>query len=89
VALTEEPTLFSIDSVHMQRIERFVVLMYSKGCGVARVNEAKHRLFTNESRSLENLPPTQAALLQHVKRALLDFANKMVPGGADIGAHQK
>jgi hypothetical protein len=71
VALTEDPTLFSTDSVHMQRIERFVVLMYSKGCGVARVNEARHRLFTNGSRSLENLPPTQAALFQHVKRALL------------------
>ena len=71
VALTEDPTLFSIDSVHMQRIVRFVVLMYSKGCGVARVNEVRHRLFTNGSRSLENLPPTQAALFQHVKRALL------------------
>jgi hypothetical protein len=47
VALTEYPTLFSSDSVHMQRIVRFVVLMYSKGCGVARVNEARHRLFTN------------------------------------------
>jgi hypothetical protein len=65
VALTEYLTLFSIDSVHMQRIVRFVVLMYSKGCGVARVNEARHRLFTNGSRSLENLHPTQAALLQH------------------------
>jgi hypothetical protein len=55
----------------MQRIERYVVLMYSKGCGVARVNETKHRRFTNGSKSLENLPPTQAALFQHVKRALL------------------
>ena len=55
----------------MQRIERFVFLMYSKGCGVARVNDARHRLFTNGSRSLENLPPTQAALFQRVKRTLL------------------
>jgi hypothetical protein len=45
--------------------------MYSKGCGVARVNEARHRLFTNWSRSLENLNPTQAALFQHVERDLL------------------
>jgi hypothetical protein len=42
VALTEDPTLFSIDYVHMQRMERFAVLMHSKGCGVARVNEARH-----------------------------------------------
>ena len=69
--LTEGPDLFSIDSVHMQRIVRFVVLMYSKGCGVARVNEARHRLFANGSRSLQNRPPTQPALFQHVKRELL------------------
>ncbi len=71
VALTHDPNMFSIESLHMQRIERFVVLMYSKGCGAAGVNEARHRLFTTGSRSLENIPPTQAALFQHVKRALL------------------
>ena len=71
VALTNTPDLFSLESVHMQNIERFVVLMYSKGCGAAGVNEARHCLFTTGSRSLENLPPTQAALFQHVKRALL------------------
>ena len=67
VALTNTPDLFSLESVHMQNIERFVVLMYSKGCGAAGVNEARHCLFTTGSRSLENLPPTQAALFQHVK----------------------
>ena len=71
VALTHNPDIFSLESVHMQQIERFVVLMYSKGCGAAGVNEARHRLFTTGSRSLENIPPTQAALFQHVKRALL------------------
>jgi len=55
----------------MQLIERFVILMYSKGCGAACVNEARQRLFTSGSRSLENIPPTQTALFQHVKRALL------------------
>ena len=71
VALTHNPYRFSLESVHMQRIERFVVLMYSKGCGAATVNEARHRLFTTGSRSLENIPPTQAALFQHVIRAIL------------------
>ena len=71
VELTRDPNLFTLESVHMQRIERFVVLMYSKGCGSADVNTARHRLFTNGSRSLESIPPTQAALFQHVKRALL------------------
>ncbi|KAJ8396483.1 hypothetical protein AAFF_G00017890 [Aldrovandia affinis] len=71
VALTHNPDLFSLESVHMQRIERFVILMYSKECGAAGVNEARHRLLTTGSRSLESIPPTQAALFQHVKRALL------------------
>ena len=31
----------------------------------------RHRLFTTGSRSLENTPPTQAALFQHVKLTLL------------------
>ena len=69
--LTRDPHLITLESVHMQRIERFVVLMYSKGCGAEGVNEARYRLFTTGSRLLENIPPTQAALFQHVKRALL------------------
>ena len=47
------------------------VLMYSKGCAAAGVNEARHHLFTSGSRALESIPPTQAALFQHVKRAIL------------------
>ena len=71
VALTLNPNMFGIESIHMQRMERFVVLMYSKGCGAAGVNEATLRLFTSGTKSLESIPPTQAALFQHVKRAIL------------------
>ena len=38
---------FSLGSLHMQKLERFVVIMYSKGCGLAKVNEARHRLVTS------------------------------------------
>ena len=71
VALTLNPNMFGIESIHMQRIERFVVLMYSKGCCAAGVNEGRFRLFTSGTKSLESIPPTQAALFQHVKRAIL------------------
>ena len=71
VALTLNPNMFGIESIHMQRIERFVVLMYSKRCGAAGVNEAILRVFTSGTKSLESIPPTQAALFQHVKRAIL------------------
>ena len=35
ITLTEPPESFTMESVHMQCIERFVVLMYSKTCGSA------------------------------------------------------
>ncbi|KAL8561604.1 hypothetical protein ACOMHN_024839 [Nucella lapillus] len=71
VALTHDPDLFSLESVHMQRLERFVIVMYSKGCSAADVNTARYQLFSTGCKLLEKLPPTQAALFQHVKRALL------------------
>lgn len=40
VTLTRNPDVFTLESVHMQRIEHLVVLMYSKGCGADGVNEA-------------------------------------------------
>ena len=55
----------------MERIERFVVLMYSKTCASSSVNDARYTLFSTGSRSLENIPPTQAALFEHVKRFVL------------------
>ena len=63
VALTNDPTLLTLNSLHMHRLERFVVIMYSKGCGVATVTSGK--------KALENMPPTQSALFEHIKRALL------------------
>ena len=71
ITLTEVPESFTMEYVHMQCIERFVVLMYSKTCGSATVSNARHHLFSNGSRSLDSIPLTQAALFEHVKRSLL------------------
>ena len=53
----------------LEVIERFVVLMYSRTSDLSRVNDARKQLFAQKSRSLESIPPTQAALEQHLKRA--------------------
>ena len=45
--------------------------MYSKGCGVKSVNEARNHLLTTGQKSLGNIPPTQAALYEHVKWAIV------------------
>lgn len=66
VALTFYPKLFSFESVHM--LEKIVVLVYSKGCGTARVNEARQRLFSTGSRTVKNKLSTQAVVLALQKR---------------------
>ncbi|CAL8262927.1 unnamed protein product [Merluccius merluccius] len=47
VTLTLEPDQINSD-VHVQRLERMVIIMYSKSCGSSRVDEARHRLISNE-----------------------------------------
>ena len=58
-----------IRSSTISALERFVILMYDRTSDIVEINEARKQLFTQKSRSLENLPPTLAALEQHIKRA--------------------
>ena len=46
-------------------------LMYNRSYSAARVNNARVHLLTRGMCSLEKLPPTQAALFEHAKRALI------------------
>ena len=45
-----------------------MVLMYDRTSEATEVNDARTQLFKPKSRTLENIPPTQAALKQHIKR---------------------
>ena len=38
---------------------------------MAKINEARHRLFTSDKYNQENIPPSQAALFEHINKALL------------------
>ena len=71
VTLTENPQELTEDSSHMQCTEQLTVHMYSKNCSSITVNEARQLMFTHSLRSMESLPPTKAALYQHVKRTIL------------------
>ena len=64
--LSSKPS--SISSQTMDQIERFVILMYSRTCSLTRVDEARKEFFA-QGRTIENIPPTKAALVQHTKRA--------------------
>ena len=60
-----------VDYSSLELIERFVVLLCDRTSNVTKVNEARQELFVKKSRTLENIPPTQEALLQHTKRAVI------------------
>lgn len=68
---TSDPDSFTLESEYMKLNERFTVLMYNKSCSAATVNEACLLLFSHGLRGLDAIPPTQAALLEHVKRSLI------------------
>ena len=59
----------SIHDHNFALIERFVMLMYDRTSGLHEVNQARQELFCQRSRKLEGIPPTRAALEQHVKHA--------------------
>ena len=59
-----------VSSETLYKIERCIVVMYSRKCSANGVNEAGKELFAQCSRTMENIPPTKAALLQHVRRAV-------------------
>lgn len=74
IDITNTPNSFTLESQHMSHLERFTVLMYSKNCGADSVNDARKLMFTQGLKSLESIPPSQHALFQHTKRALLTTA---------------
>ena len=56
-------------------LERFVVLLYDRTTSLLKVNEARQELFCRKSREFDSIPPTEAALEQHIRRAVLQVAH--------------
>jgi len=58
----------------LEKIEHYVVLLYSR---TSKVNEARQKLFVKgTTRSLQNIPPTQGALVQHAVSKLHIYGDK-------------
>ena len=60
----------NLSAEDFKRLMHFVVVMYSQPSPHTDVNKARHTLFA-AGRAIENIPPTEAALEQHVRRAML------------------
>ncbi|KAL9954824.1 hypothetical protein ACROYT_G042404 [Oculina patagonica] len=67
LALAHCPT--EISDRCIEHLERFVVLLYDRTSSKTAVNDARKQLFTQKGRTLDAIPPTRAALVEHTKRA--------------------
>lgn len=68
-ALSSRPTTISEEC--MKVVESYVILLYDRTCTESSVDSARKYMFAAKARSIDAIPPTQAALLQHTKRAIL------------------
>jgi hypothetical protein len=66
-ALSNSPD--NVSDQCMATIERFVVLLYDRTSPEMQVNGARKQLFAQKGRAFDAIPPTVAALNQHIKRA--------------------
>ena len=87
IAHTDDRKCLTLESVHMERIERFVVFMYNKTCACSYGNDASNNLLFTGSLSLENILATQAALLEHFKISVLQASliSKEILHAPDFG----
>ena len=85
LTLSDDPTLLTLDSIHMARLERWTVVMYSKNSGCSRVNDVRRQLFTHGSRTLDHIPP-------HTKRCFnmqSELCTRQVTSGDKQGSDTK
>ena len=71
LSVLDNPESFTLNSLGMSSLERFCVIMYSKSCSSQTLNDARLKLFSNGTKTLDTLPPTSAAYFQHVRRSIL------------------
>ena len=64
-------TLNILSDADLHVVEQFVVLLYDSTCPYSSVNECRRYLFAQLGRMIDNCPPTQNALYQHIRRAML------------------
>ena len=60
----------AISDRDFKSLQRFVCVMYRRSSPHVRVNDARHAMFA-DGVVIENIPPTEGALLQKTNRALL------------------
>ena len=60
----------NVNQATLCTLERFVILMYDRKCDSTDLDASRRYLFTKKLRTIDLLPPTSNAFLQHVKRTI-------------------
>jgi hypothetical protein len=55
-------------------LEEFAVIMYDRSSSTNKVNDASLDLFARKQRPYNGIPPSRAALVEHIKRSVLQAA---------------
>ena len=67
--LSNAPSKSVVDEM-LPDIERFIILIFDRTSTCTKVDQCRQNLFTKKGRSIENIPPTCAALYQHIIRSV-------------------
>ncbi|KAG5899603.1 hypothetical protein JTB14_037265 [Gonioctena quinquepunctata] len=62
--------LLKADSEHFKKLERLTSVLYDKTTPLSSINQMRKELFCQKNRAMDKLPPTEDALLQHIRRAV-------------------
>ena len=65
--LCQQPS--DISATSLELCERFVVLLYDRTSSCDRVDLARKKIYSRKH-TIESIPPTQDALIQHIRRAI-------------------
>ncbi len=68
LSLSDGPSEITEDQVTM--LERFTILLYHRTSSKVHIDEARQELFTVKGWAMDAIPPTKAALVQHIRRAI-------------------
>ena len=58
-----------VEDEDIEIVEKFIVTLYDRSSNAVCVNDARLELFSRKQRSYQSIPPTRAAIVQHLKRA--------------------
>ena len=68
LALSAGPAEVTDEDIAM--LERFTIVLYDRTSSMMNIDEARQLLFTKKGRAMDAIPPTRAALVHHIKRAV-------------------